>query len=296
MPKIATPLLEIEYECGGPEHGSRVLLLHGWPDDPRGWRHVTPFLTEQGYCWVAPWLRGFGPTRFLSESTPRDGTGVALALDALQLADALNWGSFAVVGHDWGGRAAYIMAALAPERVSSIASLAIGYAPRGRFVIPSFPQSQRWWYQWFMTVEGGAKAVRSDPIEFARLQWETWSPTGWFEPAEFTATAESFRNPDWAAITLNGYRSRWQPEPLDSRYANSRARIDATETLVVPTLMIQGAQDRCDPPEESADDSQYFSARYQRVVLQGVGHFPAREAPAEVGRALLAHLSIARLR
>jgi pimeloyl-ACP methyl ester carboxylesterase len=54
MPKIATPLLEIEYECGGPEHGPRVLLLHGWPDDPRGWRHVTPFLTEQGYCWVTP--------------------------------------------------------------------------------------------------------------------------------------------------------------------------------------------------------------------------------------------------
>jgi pimeloyl-ACP methyl ester carboxylesterase len=290
MPKIGTQLLEIEYECGGPESGPRVLLLHGWPDDPRGWRQVTPFLADRGYRWVAPWLRGFGATRFLSDTTQRDGTGVALAQDAFQLADALNWNSFAVVGHDWGGRAAYLMAALQPERLTSIASLAIAYAPRGRFVVPSFPQSQRWWYQWFMTVDVGAEAVRSDPIGFARTQWESWSPPGWYEPTEFTAAAESFRNPDWMAITLNGYRSRWQPEPVDSRYDSLRAKVAATERLGVPTLLIQGDEDRCDPPEPSPDDDRYFTAAYHPIVLPGVGHFPAREAPVEVARALLSHL------
>ena len=291
MTAIGTRLLDIAFESGGPADGSPVLLLHGWPDDATAWRGVAPALEAAGYRWVAPWLRGFGSTRFLSDETPRDGSGVALAQDALDLADALGWSHFAVVGHDWGGRAAYLMAALAPERVTSIASLAIGYAPRGRFAVPSFAQSRLWWYQWFMTTEGGAAAVRNDPIGFARIQWETWSPAGWFDAATFNATAESFRNPDWAAITLHGYRSRWQTEPLDPRYASLRDRIDATEILGVPALMIQGGADACDPANGSEDQQRYFTSGYRRLVLPGVGHFPAREAPVAVAEAVLAHLA-----
>jgi pimeloyl-ACP methyl ester carboxylesterase len=134
MQTVETSLLEISLETGGPEDGPPVLLLHGWPDDATAWRSIAPALEEAGYRWVAPWLRGFGPTRFLADETPRDGTGVAIAQDALDLADAIGWDRFAVVGHDWGGRAAYILAAIAPERVISITSLAIGYAPHGRFV------------------------------------------------------------------------------------------------------------------------------------------------------------------
>lgn len=210
MKMIRTSLLDVAYESGGPANGRPVLLLHGWPDDATAWRGVTPALEAAGYRWVAPWLRGFGDTRFLSTSTLRDGTGAAIAQDALDVVQVLGWEQFAVVGHDWGGRAAYILAAIAPERVTSITALAIGYAPRGRFTTPSFAQSRRWWYQWFATTEGGAAAVREDPIGFARLQWETWGPTGWLQEAVFAEVAESFRNPDWAAVTLHGYSSRWQ--------------------------------------------------------------------------------------
>ncbi|PZP61025.1 MAG: alpha/beta hydrolase [Pseudoxanthomonas spadix] len=288
---LATDTLDIGYACGGPEDGSPVLLLHGWPDDVLGWAQVAPALEAAGYRWVAPWLRGFGPTRFRSADTLRDGTGVALAQDAIDLADALGWDRFAVVGHDWGGRAAYVLAALWPERVAAIASLAIGYAPRGRFQIPaSFEQSQRWWYQWFMATDGGAAAVAADPIGFARLQWQDWSPPGWYDEAAFARTAESFRNPDWVAVTLHGYRSRWRSEPLDPRYAAARQRLAAVETLRVPTLMIQGEDDRCDPPAESAHDARFFTGGYRRIVLPGVGHFPAREAPVDVAHALVQHL------
>lgn len=288
---LKTDLLDIAYVCGGPEEGVPVLLLHGWPDDAHGWARVAPALEAAGYRWVAPWLRGFGPTRFRSTDTLRDGTGVALAHDAIALVDALGWERFAVVGHDWGGRTAYVLAALWPERVASIASLAIGYALRGRFEIPaSFEQSQRWWYQWFMATEGGAAAVAADPIGFARLQWASWSPPGWYDEEAFDQAAESFRNPDWVAVTLHGYRSRWRPEPLDPRYAAARQRLDAIETLPVPTLMIQGGEDRCDPPAESENDARFFTGTYRRVVLPGVGHFPAREAPAAVAEALLQHL------
>lgn len=290
MDRLHTSLLDIAFDSGGPVDGRPVLLLHGWPDDATAWRGITPALAAAGYCWVAPWLRGFGGTHFLSKDTLRDGSGVAIAQDALDLADALGWKRFAVIGHDWGGRAAYIMATIVPDRLTSIASLAIGYAPRGRFVTPDFEQSRRWWYQWFMTTDGGAAAVRDDPIAFARIQWQTWSPTGWFDEAEFAAAAESFRNPDWVAITLHGYRSRWQAEALDPRYTELRRRIDATDMIRVPTLMVQGDADLCDPPAESEGQQRFFTQGYQRIVLDGVGHFPTREAPDRVTEAVVGHL------
>jgi pimeloyl-ACP methyl ester carboxylesterase len=288
MPTVRTELLDIAYEEGGPAAGPPVLLLHGWPDAPRGWAAVAQRLQAAGYRTIRPCLRGTAPTRFLDPNTPRVGSGVALAQDAIDLLDALHLGRVAVVGHDWGARAAYTLAALFPERVSAIATLALAYQPRGRFTVPGFAQARLFWYQWFMCTEAGAAAVREDPAGFARIQWDTWSPPGWFEEAEFVATAAHFDEPDWAAITLNAYRSRWMPgEATDPRYEALQQRLHETERLAVPTLMIQGSADTCDGPQESEGLDQYFAAGYRRLVLAGVGHFPHREASEKVAHAVL---------
>jgi pimeloyl-ACP methyl ester carboxylesterase len=286
----ATDVLEVGYKTGGPPDGTPVLLLHGWPDDVRAWRGITPQLEQAGFRWLAPWLRGFGPTRFLSPETTRDGSAVALAQDAIDLIDRLGFERVSIVGHDWGARVAYTLAALFPERISTISALSLSYSPRGEFSTPSFEQSRRWWYQWFMTTERGAEAVRANPKGFARIQWATWSPRGWFTEAEFEATAKSFENPDWLDITLNAYRSRWKKEDADDRYAPLRIRLKAVETIWTPTLMIQGNDDRCDPPSESTDQHTHFNGGYRRVVLEGIGHFPAREAPTQVASEILDHL------
>ena len=144
---VTTNILEIAYQTGGPLDGPLVLLLHGWPDDVRGWRAVVPSLERAGFRWIAPWLRGFGPTRFLSADTIRDGSAVALAQDAIDIMDHLGCLTFSVIGHDWGARVAYTIEALWPERLSSIATLALAYSPRGQFQTPTFEQSRRWWYQ-----------------------------------------------------------------------------------------------------------------------------------------------------
>jgi pimeloyl-ACP methyl ester carboxylesterase len=290
MSTIRTEVLEVEFAAGGPRDGPPVLLLHGWPDDVRGWRAVTPYLEKCGFYWVAPWLRGFGPTRFVSSDIVRDGSAVALAKDAIDVADALGLERFSVVGHDWGARTAYTLAALWPQRLVNIVALALSFSPGGRFPTPTFEQSRRWWYQWFMATEPGAAAVRADPIGFAHQQWCSWSPAGWFSDAEFAATSESFKNPDWIAVTLHAYRSRWRPEPADDRYGSLRSRLESVEVIGTPTLMIQGEADECDPPSESADRGRHFTGPYNRVLLEGVGHFPAREAPDEVSKAVLAHL------
>jgi pimeloyl-ACP methyl ester carboxylesterase len=116
-------------------------------------------------------------------------------------------------------------------------------------------------------------------VGFARLQWDTWSPRGWFDDAGFTTTAPGFGNPDWTAMTLNAYRSRFlADEPSDVRYDELRRRLDAVDHLSVPTLMLQGGSDFCDPPASSEGLDGHFDA-YRRVILNGVGHFPHREAP-----------------
>ena len=88
MNRIRTDILEIAFEEGGPPDGTPVLLLHGWPDAPRGWNEVSRRLQADGFRTIAPFLRGSSPTEFLSRETPRVGAGVALAQDALDLADA----------------------------------------------------------------------------------------------------------------------------------------------------------------------------------------------------------------
>jgi pimeloyl-ACP methyl ester carboxylesterase len=288
MNSVRTDLLEITYEQSGPNEGPPALLLHGWPDAPRGWKKVARHLHAEGWRTIVPYLRGSRPTRFLYGDTPRFAGAVALAQDAIDLADALKLDRFAVVGHDWGARAAYTMAALFPERLTKVAALSLAYQPRGAFALPGFEQSRRFWYQWFQCIDGGAEAVRRDPVGFARIQWNTWSPQGWFDEAEFVATADSFKDPDWAAITLNAYRSRWiSGEAVDQRYDALQRKLSETEYLSTPTLMIQGESDSCDAPKESEGLDDLFTQGYQRILIDGVGHFPHREAPDQVAAAVI---------
>jgi pimeloyl-ACP methyl ester carboxylesterase len=283
-----TELLNIAFEMEGSPSGPPVFLLHGWPDAPAGWKHVASRLQEHGFRTVAPYLRGSYPTEFLSGATPRFAGAVAMAQDTIDLANKLGIERLAVIGHDWGARIAYTLAALFPERVKSIAALALAYQPRGEFHLGSFVQSKQFWYQFFQCTDAGAEAVRHDPVGFARIQWETWSPGGWFNEEDFKVASRHFDKPDWAAITLNAYRSRYLAgEVLDSRYDELQARLKNTVLIEVPTLMIQGASDFCDHPSASEGQEKYFLSRYERILLEGVGHFPHREAPAAVADAAL---------
>jgi pimeloyl-ACP methyl ester carboxylesterase len=288
---VRTNVLEVAYEEGGPQDGPVAVLLHGWPDGLRAWRLVAERLHAAGWHTVAPYLRGTGSTRFLYSHTPRVGSGVALAQDVIDLADTLNLGRFAVVGHDWGARVAYTLAALFPDRIQSVGALSLAFQPSGEFLVPPFEQSRRFWYQWFLCTDGGLAKVHADPVGFARIQWETWSPAGWFEESEFLETSKSFLNPDWLAITANAYRSRWlEGEAADSSYEPLTQKLRAIQAIHSPTLMIQGSSDFCDGPDESEGLEAYFTGPYKRVLLNGVGHFPHREDPDAVATHVLNHL------
>jgi pimeloyl-ACP methyl ester carboxylesterase len=287
-----TDTLEIFFLDEGPREGPVLFLLHGWPDDAGAWNAVAVLLQAEGFRTIIPYIRGFGPTRFLSADTVRDARAVALAQDVIDLADCLGINRFGVVGHDWGGRVSYTLAALFPMRLTKIAALAISFQPRGEFRIPPFRQARLFWYQWLMAMDAGAEAVKADPVGFARIQWETWSPAGWFTEAEFMEAAESFQNPDWVAITLNGYRSRFKWEPMDERYNPLQHQLGMADRIDIPALVIQGASDTCDEPSSSEGLEKHFTNGYDRLVLDGVGHFPMRENPNGVARAVVKHFAI----
>jgi pimeloyl-ACP methyl ester carboxylesterase len=131
--------------------------------------------------------------------------------------------------------------------------------------------------------------VREDPKGFARIMWETWSPLGWFDDAAFDRVAASFDNPDWVDVTLHSYRSRWdesEPDPA-SRWLDDKVR--GTRSLAPPTIYLQGELDGVNPPATSETVADRFTGPFERIILPGVGHFPTREAPAEVAVRLVSH-------
>jgi pimeloyl-ACP methyl ester carboxylesterase len=168
--------------------------------------------------------------------------------------------------------------------------MSVGWQP-GALPVPGFEQARKYWYQWFMSTERGAAAVAANGKAFARIMWDTWAPQGWYGEAEFAATAESFENPDWADITVHSYRVRWGEAEKDPRYAAFDAQLLAAKSISVPTLMIQGGADGVTLADTTAGKGQYFTGGYARHVLDGVGHFPTREAAERVNPLLLEFLA-----
>ena len=158
-------------------------------------------LAAAGYRTIAPYLRGFGPTRFRDPATMRSGQNGALAQDVIELADALGLGTFTLVGHDWGAQAPQAIAALHPERVRHLVSFA-PYAltwddyQEGP---PNYPQIRALWYQQVLQGELGEQLLSYDRHGFCRYLWATWSPSWAFDEATFAAAATAFEHPDFVA-------------------------------------------------------------------------------------------------
>src|SRR3989441_9622164 len=120
---IDAGVLNVGYAEAGPRNGRTVILLHGWPYDIHSFVDVTPRLASAGYRVIAPYLRGYGTTSFISSETLRNGQPSALALDAITLMDALKIDNAIVAGLDCGARTANIVPALWPQRDNSLVSV-----------------------------------------------------------------------------------------------------------------------------------------------------------------------------
>jgi pimeloyl-ACP methyl ester carboxylesterase len=283
---VATATLDIAYEDRGSGERGVIVCLHGWPDDVRTWDRVAAPLAAAGYRVLCPYLRGYGSTR-LREGVARSGQIAALGQDAVDFLAALDLHAVVLVGHDWGARAAYVAAVLCPERLRALVALSVGYGTNRPDQVLSFDQARQYWYQWYFALEQGREALARDRRDFTRRLWRLWSPSWPCSEEEFAATAAAFDNPDWLEITIHSYRHRWGLAAGDPRYDALERRLARAEPVLVPTIVLHGAEDGATLPETSAGKEAFFPRGYRREVLEGVGHFPQRERPEAVVAACL---------
>jgi pimeloyl-ACP methyl ester carboxylesterase len=287
---IEAGALNIAYEDHGPPAGTPVVLLHGFPYDVRAYDEVTPLLVAAGCRVVTPYLRGYGPTRFLSAGTPRSGQQAALAQDLLALMDALSIRNAVLAGYDWGGRAACIVAALWPER-------ARGLVTAGGYNVHDIPGSarpqppedeHRMWYQYYFHGERGRSGLEANRHELCKLLWRLWSPNWRFDDATYARTAASFNNPDFVAVVVHSYRHRFGLAPGDPAFEDTERRLTALPPISVPAIALDGDGDGVMRAGGSRNHARFFKAAYERRVIPLVGHNLPQEAPREFAEAVLA--------
>ena len=287
---IHAGVLKVAYRDEGPADGMPVMLMHGFPYDVHAYDEVVPLLTAAGCRTIVPYLRGYGPTRFLSADTPRSGQQAVLAHDLLALMDALSIPDAILAGYDWGGRAACIVAALWPQRARGLVS-AIGYNVHdipnaGK---PSTPENEhRYWYQYYFHGERGRAGLEANRVELCRLLWRQWSPQWSFDDATYARSAASFDNPDFVPVVIHSYRHRYGLIPGDPAVEETERKLTAQPRIGVPAIALDGDADGVMQGDGSARHARFFSGPYERRVLSGVGHNTPQEAPREFAQAVLA--------
>lgn len=279
-----TSVLEIGYFEHGPEHGWPAVLLHGFPYDVHAYDAVVPLLVAQGARVIVPYLRGFGPTRFLRSDTPRSGQQGALGSDLLGLLDALGIAKAILVGYDWGGRAACVVSALWPERVRGLVSIGGYNILDGRAARTPLPpiDEYKYWYQYYLHGDRGYEGLRRYRRDFCRLLWRLWSPTWSFREDAFEETAASFDNPDFVDVVVHSYRHRFGLVDGDPAYDDIERRLDARPPIAIPTITMDGADDGVALAIGPSVGSSHFLRHRGHWTIAGAGH----NLPQENARAL----------
>jgi len=287
--QVEAGALSVAYEEAGRTTGTPVLLLHGFPYDPRAFDDVVPLLADAGCRVLVPYLRGYGPTRFLSDATLRSGQQAVLGHDLLALMDALGIERGAVAGYDWGGRAACIVAALWPERVRGLVSGG-GYNIQdiAGALKPQMPERElALWYQYYFHSERGRAGLEAHRYELGKLLWRLWSPSWRFDEATYARTAASFENPDFVAVVIHSYRHRFALVPGDPTVEDTERRLAARPPITVPAITLHGGDNGVSPAASSERHARHFTGAYERRVVPGVGHNLPQEAPREFAAAVL---------
>ena len=289
---IHAGVLDVAYEESGPASGTPVMLMHGFPYDVHAYGEVAPRLAAAGCRVVVPYLRGYGPTRFLSADTPRSGQQAALASDLLALLDALKIGCAIVAGYDWGGRAACIVSALWPQRVRGLVT-GTGYniqniSASGK---PAAPELEhRHWYQYYFHGERGRAGLEQNRRELCRLLWRLWSPQWKFDDETYNRTAASFDNPDFVAVVIQSYRHRFRLAEGDPALEDIERKLESQPPITVPTVVLHGGDNGVSPVASSESHRKHFTGPYERRVFPDVGHNLPQEVPTEFADAVLSLL------
>jgi pimeloyl-ACP methyl ester carboxylesterase len=254
----------IEYEVTGT--GRPVILLHGFPDSGRVWRHQVPALVAAGFQVIVPDLRGYGKS-----DKPSDVASYAMPLllaDVIGVLDDLGVERAHVVGHDWGAAIAWAVATFYPQRVDHLAVLSVGHP--SAFAAAGFAQREKSWYMLLFQFQDVAERWLSDN-EWANFRAWARHPDADEVIAELAA----------GSLTpgLSWYRAIVPPESLLA------PRLELPP-VAAPTMGVWSSGDIALTEAQMTGSGERVSGEWRYEVLPEVGHWMQLEAPDAVNALL----------
>ena len=247
--------------------GPLVICLHGFPDTPHSFFPLMKQVAESGYRVVAPFMRGYAPT-----GKPEDGdySVLSLAKDVLAIIEALAFGDepAIVIGHDWGGFAAYTAANMEPEKIKVLVQLCM---PHMHVPNLTWAQIKKSWYVWFFQLPSlPEKKIQENHFAFIDKLCQRWSP-GWeFGKDDLKEIKKSLSAEGGVEAALAYYRSM-------IRGMNKEQWRIMGEQTSVPTLLIAGEDDGAVGIDQFKGIGEAFSGQYRFLSYPHIGHFPHRE-------------------
>lgn len=263
--------------------GPMVILLHGFPTFWWTWRHALPVLAEAGYRAVAMDLRGYAG----SDHTPHGYDPLTLSRDVAGVIRSLGEPHARVVGHGWGGLIAWSMAVLEPDAVSGIVPVSMPHPRRlRRAIVSDALQRSRSLYalglQWPFLPERSLMAQDCQRVEDILRDWSAAPQWLDHQTALTYRSAFSLWPTAHCAVEYHRWAIRSIPRSDGIRY---RRRMD--QPIEVPVLQIHGRDDPSVLLSSASGSPEWARGPYELSVMDGVGHFPHEEAPAEFNRRLL---------
>ncbi len=256
----------IEYEVTG--EGRPVILLHGFPDTGRLWRHQVPALAEAGFRVLVPDMRGYGR----SDKPPavEDYAMRTLAGDVVAVLRDAGAERAHVVGHDWGAAVAWALAALMSDHVDHLVTLSVGHPATVR--AGGYEQYEKSWYMLLFQFPGIAEEWLS------ANDWANFRDWGRHPDAD-AVIAELEAN---ASLTpaLNYYRANVPPRAW-------LARGRSLPTITAPTMGVWSSGDMALTERQMTNSEQSLSGPWRYERLEGPGHWMQLEAPDDLNRLLL---------
>lgn len=289
LKQVEAGVLDIAYYEAGPADGPVAILLHGFPYDIHSYVDVAPPLAAQGCRVIVPCLRGFGATRFRDAATLRSGEQAAIGADVIALMDALNIRRAVLGGHNWGGRAACVAAALWPERCRGMVTVnSYLIQDLARAAVPINPRDEvALWYEYYFQLERGRAGLAAHRREIAKLLWKQWSPAWNFDDATFERSAAAHDNPDYVDVVIHSYRHRFGSAAGDPRYAELQQRLATMPPISVPSITLDGDKDGVLPASDGRASAAKFTGRRIHRVVRGAGHNLPQEAPKAFAAAVM---------
>ena len=281
LKSLKTDKLNISYFEIGHKNSIPVFLMHGFPYDIYAYKDVVEILKKHDLRIIVPYLRGFGPTKFLNKSLLRSGEQAALGKDLIDLMDGLNIKKAILAGYDWGGRAACIVAALYPQRCIGLISCN-GYNIQNikiDSITPDKPENEKnSWYQYFFHTKRGFNSLTKNRNDIIKFLWKTWSPTWKFSKKDFELSQKSFQNPDFVDVVIHSYKHRYGLVDGDKSYSDIENKLSLTPKIKVPTITIDGLMNGVREPKREKNIKK-FTNLIKHKLLKNVGHNVPQESP-----------------